>query len=61
MILFSVSEHIYNRIGLHTSHEWVKMLRVDQVVSILNKIANLEEEYLPARDSLVVKLQQGVF
>lgn len=61
MLLFSVSEHIFNRIGLHTSHQWVKMLRVDQVVPLLNNIANLKEEYHPVRESLVSKLQQGVF
>lgn len=60
-LLYAVGEHIYNKIGLNCKHEWLKMLRVDVMVSVLNNIANLKEEYLPLRNSLVSKLQQGVF
>lgn len=60
-LLYSVGEHIYNRFGHNCKHEWLKMLRVEVLVGILNNIANLKEEYHPLRESLVSKLQQGVF
>jgi len=60
LLLHAVSGFIYQRMGYeHVRYEWAKMLRVDKLVDILNKIANLQDEYLPVRDSLVGKIKDA--
>jgi len=60
LLLHAVAGLIYQRMGYtHIQFEWAKMLRVDKLVNILNKIANLQDEYLPVRDSLVGKIKDN--
>ena len=60
-LLYAVGDSIFGRIGLQLKVEWLKMLRVDVLIHLLNNISNLKEEYHPLRESLVGKLKQGVF
>jgi hypothetical protein len=60
-MLLSVSEHIYNGMGLQGDAQWVKMLKVDQLRSYLTKIANLTDEGVQVRDSLTMKLSADGF
>jgi hypothetical protein len=60
-MLLSVSEHIYNGIGLQGNAQWVKMLKVDQLRHYLQKIANLTDEGALVRDSLTAKLSSDGF
>jgi len=60
-MLLSVSEHIYNGMGLQGNAQWVKMLRVDQLRHYLTKIANLTDEGVQVRDSLTAKLSSDGF
>ena len=60
-LLYAVGDTIFGRIGLEMKVEWLKMLRTDRLIHLLNNINNLKEEYHPLRESLVVKLQQGGF
>ena len=60
-MLLSVSEHIYNGMGLQGNAQWVKMLKVDQLRHYLTKIANLTDEGVQVRDSLTMKLSADGF
>ena len=60
-MLLSVSEHIYNGMGLQGHAQWVKMLRVDQLRLYLTKIANLTDAGVQVRDSLTAKLSADGF
>jgi hypothetical protein len=60
-MLLSVSEHIYNGMGLQGNAQWVKMLKVDQLRSYLQKIANLTDAGVQVRDSLTAKLSSDGF
>ena len=60
-MLLSVSEHIYNGIGLQGNAQWVKMLKVDQLRHYLTKIANLTDAGVQVRDSLTAKLSSDGF
>jgi len=60
-MLLSVSEHIYNGMGLQGNVQWVKMLKVDQLRHYLTKIANLTDEGALVRDSLTAKLSSDGF
>jgi hypothetical protein len=60
-MLLSVSEHIYNGMGLQGHAQWMKMLKVDQVRAYLTKIANLTAEGVQVRDSLTMKLSADGF
>ena len=60
-MLLSVSEHIYNGMGLQGDAQWVKMLKVDQLRSYLTKIANLTDEGALVRDTLSAKLSSDGF
>lgn len=60
LLLHAVTGFIYQRMGYeHVRYEWAKMLKVDRLVDILNKIANLQEEYHAVRDSLVGKIKDN--
>lgn len=60
VLLYAVGGFIYQRSGLsHFKPEWVQMVKVVKMVEVLNNIANLKEEYIPVRDSLVVKLKES--
>ena len=60
-MLLSVSEHIYNGMGLQGNAQWVKMLKVDQLRLYLTKIANLTDAGVQVRDSLTMKLSADGF
>jgi hypothetical protein len=60
-MLLSVSEHIYNGMGLQGNAQWVKMLKVDQLRHYLTKIANLTDAGVQVRDSLTAKLSSDGF
>ena len=60
-MLLSVSEHIYNGMGLQGHAQWVKMLKVDQLRLYLTKIANLTDAGVQVRDSLTAKLSADGF
>lgn len=60
-MLLSVSEHIYNGMGLQGHVQWMQMLRVDQLRTYLQKIANLTAEGVQVRDSLTMKLSADGF
>jgi len=60
-MLLSVSEHIYNGMGLQGNAQWVKMLKVDQLRLYLTKIANLTDAGVQVRDSLTAKLSADGF
>ena len=60
-MLLSVSEHIYNGMGLQGNVQWVKMLKVDQLRLYLTKIANLTDEGVQVRDTLTAKLSADGF
>jgi len=60
-LLCAVGGAIFARMGLSLKVEWLKMLRVDMLIHLLNNITNLKEEYHPLRESLVGKLKQGQF
>lgn len=60
-MLLSVSEHIYNGMGLQGNAQWVKMLKVDQLRHYLTKIANLTDAGVQVRDSLTAKLSADGF
>ena len=60
-MLLSVSEHIYNGMGLQGHAQWVKMLKVDQLRLYLTKIANLTDAGVHIRDSLTAKLSADGF
>ena len=60
-MLLSVSEHIYNGMGLQGNVQWVKMLKVDQLRHYLTKIANLTDEGVLVRDTLTAKLSSDGF
>ena len=60
-MLLSVSEHIYNGMGLQGNPQWMKMLRVDQLRLYLTKIANLTDAGVQVRDSLTMKLSADGF
>lgn len=60
-LLLTVSAHIYNGMGLQANAQWVKMLKVDQVRAYLTKIANLTDEGVHIRDTLMGKLSSDGF
>jgi hypothetical protein len=60
-MLLSVSEHIYNGMGLQGHAQWVKMLKVDQLRLYLTKIANLTDAGVQVRDTLTMKLSADGF
>ena len=60
-MLLSVSEHIYNGMGLQGNAQWVKMLKVDQLRHYLTKIANLTDAGVQVRDTLTMKLSADGF
>ena len=60
LLLYAVAGFIYQHMGYPVYNpEWVKMLRVDVLINTLNKIANLQDEYLSVRDSLVGKIKDA--
>jgi hypothetical protein len=59
-LLHAVAGFIYQRIGYtNIQYRWVQMLRTDRLIHILNKLANLKEEYHATRDSLIAKIKDG--
>jgi len=60
-LLYAVGDTIFTRMGMSLKVEWLKMLRVDILIHLLNNITNLKEEYHPLRESLVGKLERGRF
>ena len=60
VLLYAVGGFIYQRTGLHHfKPEWVQMIKVEKMIQVLHNIANLKDEYMPVRDSLVVKLKES--
>lgn len=60
LLLYSVAGFIYQRLGYPVYNpQWVRMLKVDRLIEVLGKIANLKEEYLPVRDSLIGKIKDN--
>lgn len=60
LLLYSVTGFIFQRLGYQVyKPEWARMLRVDGLIDVLNKIANIKDEYLPVRESLIGKIKDG--
>ena len=58
LLLYAVGGFIFERLGYgQVRYEWIKMLKVDRVIEVLNKLANLKEEYYPVRGSLIEKIK----
>lgn len=61
LMLYSICERIFHDMGLQMNYNWIKMMRVDILIHFLNKIANIKEEFLPVRESLINKLKENTF
>lgn len=60
LLLYAVGGFIYERIGYsQVRFEWIRMLKVSTLIEVLNKLANLKEEYYPVRGSLIDKIKDG--
>ena len=60
LLLHAVSGFIYQRMGYtNIQYRWAQMLRTDRLIHILNKLANLKEEYHATRDSLIAKIKDN--
>lgn len=55
-LLYAVTEHVFDKMGLLGGHKWVGMLRVDVLKHLLNNINNLSEEGVRVRAGLLVKM-----
>lgn len=58
LLLWSIASHTFGQLGMEVKSNWIQMLKADVVCRILPKV-NIKEEYIPVRDSLLMKLNNG--